>query len=93
MGYKMKTLLLTIWITVLFLLFIPLATAAEPALYQSPVDDIARWFENAFEDVQLFFDNLGENLARAVENMLGSVSNFGKAIQEQFQGINRDLTP
>jgi hypothetical protein len=89
----MKTLQLTIWITVLFLLFIPIAGAAEAAPYQSPIDDIVRWLENAFEDVQVFFDNLGENLARAVENMFSSVSNFGKALQEQFQGINRDVTP
>jgi hypothetical protein len=89
----MKTLQLTIWITVLFLLFIPLAAAAEAALYQSPIDNVVRWLENAFEDVKVFFDNLGENLARAVENMFSSVSNFGKALQEQFQGVNRELTP
>ena len=89
----MKTLQLTIWVTVLFLLFIPLAPAADPYHSDSPIDEIVRWLENAFEDVKVFFDNLGENLARAVENMFSSVSNFGKAIQEQFQGINRDLTP
>jgi hypothetical protein len=89
----MKTLQLTIWITVLFLLIIPLTAAAEASLYQSPIDNVVRWLENAFEDVQVFFDNLGENLALAVENMFSSVSNFGKALQEQFQGINRDVTP
>jgi hypothetical protein len=72
------------------LLLLPLANpTADPS--QSPVDDITRWLENAFADIQAFFDNLGENIARAIENMMGSVGNLGQAIQDQFKGIGEGI--
>jgi predicted PurR-regulated permease PerM len=88
---------LSAFMLVLFLVLFPLVNplfAAVPNQDGSPWDDIARWFENALEDIQFFFDNLGENLTRIVEDMAASLRNIGQALQDQFnravEGVGTD---
>jgi predicted PurR-regulated permease PerM len=92
-----KTVRITIFLVLLFLLFVPLAnpvSAAAPVRLDSPIDDFLRWLENAFADIRIFFDNLGENLSHVIEDMFESVRNFGEALGDQFteavEGIRQE---
>jgi hypothetical protein len=91
-----KTFRVIIFLVLLFLLFTPLmnpVSAAAPARLDSPIDDFFRWLENAFADIRIFFDNLGENLSHAIEDMFESVRNFGEALGDQFSDAVEGITP
>jgi predicted PurR-regulated permease PerM len=93
----MRKLQLAAFLVILLLLFIPLThatTIAVPGQDPSPVDDFSQWLDNAIEDIRTFFDNLGENLSRALETMFGSIRNFGEALGDQLgeavEGIRQE---
>jgi len=43
--------------------------------------------------MRAFFENLGENIARGIEEQFGAISNFGKALGDQFRNTGEGLKP
>lgn len=81
MTYRYVVLLLML--TVLFFSNSQLAAISSQTF--SPIDEFIRWLEIAIADLQIFIEQFGANITRAIEQQLGAIADLAIALEEQFR--------